>query len=91
VRAADPRCSAPAIAAGLGCLDASLEALQAAVAVMRVASPAALEQAPSAGVHIDGRRSRSEPPWTGSPATSRRAQASCAAVRELVGPALAGR
>jgi len=36
--AADPRRSAPAIAAGLGCLEASLEALQTAVAVMRVAS-----------------------------------------------------
>jgi hypothetical protein len=87
--AAGPRGSAPAIAASLGCVEASLEALATAVKVMRVAAMEASCDTPSA----DGSgarevlQMRASFDWLARDLSASRS--SCAAARECVGPLLA--
>jgi hypothetical protein len=87
--AADPRRSSPAIAATLGCVEASLEALADAVTVMQVAA-----LAPD-GWSARGAVDREAPQIRASFGQLARdlsaSRSSCAAVRELVGPVVANR
>jgi hypothetical protein len=86
--AAGPRGSAPAIAASLGCLEASLEALATALTVMRVAAlePDA-DAAPADANDTEPLRIRAS---FGQLARDLGAsRSSCAAARECFGPVLA--
>lgn len=89
--AAGPRRSAPAIAASLGCIEASLDALATTVTVMRVA---ALEQAAdphSAGNPVDRANLELRAAFGQLARDLSASRSSCARARKLAGPVLADR
>jgi hypothetical protein len=87
--AAEPRRSAPAIAASLGCVEASLEELATAVAVMQVAALAPSTDASAAGDPVDRERLQIRASLDQLARDLSASRSSCAAAREFVGPLLA--
>ncbi len=86
--AAGPRRSAPAIAASLGCVEASLEALATAVAVMRVAALETVAEVPSTDA-VDREAPQIRAAFDRLARDLQANGMSCAAAREVVGPVLA--
>jgi hypothetical protein len=87
--AAGARRSAPAIAASLGCVEASLEALATAVAVMRVAALETVAEVPDSGAAIDRDVPQIRAAFDRLARDLQASRVSCAAAREVVGPVLA--
>jgi hypothetical protein len=86
--AAGPRRSAPAIAASLGCVEASLEALATAVTVMRIATLETVAELPSVDA-LDRDVPRIRAGFDRLTRDLQESRLSCAAAREVVGPVLA--
>jgi hypothetical protein len=86
--AAGPRRSAPAIAASLGCVEASLEALATAVAVMRVAALETVAEVPSTDA-VDREVPQIRAGFDRLARDLQASRLSSAAAREVVGPVLA--
>jgi hypothetical protein len=89
--AAGPRRSAPAIAASLGCVEASLEALATAVTVMRVAALETVAEVPSTGDPLDREAPQVRAGLDRLARDLEASRLSCAAAREVVGPVLVNR
>jgi hypothetical protein len=87
--AAGPRRSAPAIAASLGCVEASLEALATAVAVMRVAALETVGEVSVTGDAIDREVPQMRAAFDRLARDLQASRLSSAAAREVVGPVLA--